>query len=564
MTAQRDPCISVNISNQQTPQVPAKKVLLVGKMESTGTATSKQLTENVTLQNVGSLFGEFSLIADAFREFKAINPFSIVDVFPVLATGGVDSTATVLLTGTAASAGTIDISVIKKKSGVAQDNKGNAHISVLVESGDTAEVISTKIDSALTAALENSDPFTYTINVETLVTPANREEKKEKKEPKIKSIAPRAVGDVTITFTSKIQSGVSDTFLLDITGVDTIGGLTLDVSYWNGGSATYDLTLAELEAEAEALKYALVAWVSNDIDTNILVAFLENRRNIACNEDLTAEGYFTYISNFVDIKNKRADGNISDLVRMIVDKEENNDGTLPSNVNPSWGTPSHIITTQVVASLALREVEGASISDIMTSTKEVAKTGSILTLALPYSQTILNNIPYRSERNLTGYSRGFSKVETDELQSLGITYLQCKPAIQRVTLGVVGVTSFPTSNRLAKDITLEFLHASRINVILNEWATQTGYTNGELPSGNDGFENKTSLRALLATYLTKTSKQEGLLEPSEASLKFSLDSLVIGDIDPTTRTVTVTLSLVLPLTLQAVTANLNFLVEIPS
>lgn len=527
---------NLTITNEAVPLAQEQRVLLIGKNENENTP-DKTLYQNITVESANSLFGEYSLLADAVREFRVVNETTILDCIPVNVTTGVGAKASIKITGIVLGEDTviypIKISLVKKKSGTAQDNKGNGFATVMINGGDDALTVATKIKDSLDEVLTNEDPITISI-MEAEET--SKSKKKKKEEFPIEGaeqdvVINRAEEELPIGFAevlveSKIESIVSNTFLFDVEGLNLVPGLQIIQTGFTGGISSFDFKKEELETLIDGIKYKICV-IDDSLDLGVLQSILEERKSIVGNVDLSGIGVSGQIST-VPILKDLAEEFKSDILAIISDTKEN-------GLNPSMGTPSHILASNFIALISLREETGAVISNIMQNINSDAQIGGVQTLGLPYHATICNNLPYRMEKFLVGYTNELTNIQKIECQNAGICCFQQDKSISKVTLGSTPTTGYAETGIWLEDIELELILSSELFALAENNFKQTGFTNGSIPSNNNGFLDTTTIKNFFIVNYFPEKRNQGLLDNSQASIDITTGSLTV-EFNNTTET----------------------------
>jgi phage tail sheath gpL-like len=196
-----------------------QRVLIVGQMLTTGTATEKELIQDHP--NDGSentLFGRSSHIAGLVRDFKKINGATQLDLLPLVdSTAAVKATGVTAFSGTATENGTLYVSVASEK---------NYTVKVDVLIDDTPTDIGDSVESKLNALL--NAPFSSLNNVG------------------------------TVTYTAENGGTLANDWCLKVTG--KVAGITTTITSWANGTDDPDIT-SILDVIAN-IRYRTVIWPS--------------------------------------------------------------------------------------------------------------------------------------------------------------------------------------------------------------------------------------------------------------------------------------------------------------
>lgn len=145
-TGMRTPLCYIEINNTGavtgTP-TPLNKVLVIGQMDSTGSATSGELYNIYSPSMAQGLFGRSSMLAAQLSAFKDIN--TSADVWAIALdddAAGVAAAGGLAITGTATASGTLSVMI------------GGVRIRQAVQAGDSAADISTAIIDTINSDLD--------------------------------------------------------------------------------------------------------------------------------------------------------------------------------------------------------------------------------------------------------------------------------------------------------------------------------------------------------------------------------------------------------------------------
>lgn len=132
------PSITVDIDSNVTQSgLSEQRVLIVGEVGTSATATTLTLVEDVSTSDSVTLFGSDSQLNKAVQKFKDINAYSKLDVLPI-ATGSTQSTSDITITNPATNTGTLYVSI------------GGEVVSIAVTNGDTTVTVATALETAFT------------------------------------------------------------------------------------------------------------------------------------------------------------------------------------------------------------------------------------------------------------------------------------------------------------------------------------------------------------------------------------------------------------------------------
>ncbi|MBU1611927.1 MAG: phage tail sheath subtilisin-like domain-containing protein [Proteobacteria bacterium] len=142
----RTPLVYIEFDNskavQGTPDI-MHKVLVLGQMLTTGTATAEVPVRVLSADQATSLFGQGSMLANMFSAIKTADRYIETWAIPLAdAAAGAAASGTLTITGPATASGTLNVYI------------GGQRVRVSITIGDAATAVATALAAAITAALD--------------------------------------------------------------------------------------------------------------------------------------------------------------------------------------------------------------------------------------------------------------------------------------------------------------------------------------------------------------------------------------------------------------------------
>lgn len=410
-----NPRVTFNIVSSNRRVGPdTHRALLIGQITSGATAVGGTLVTNVPrdVADINALFGASSHLAMIARAYREVNDFTQVDALPLADnSGGTAATATVVISGTATSAGVLYLTVVS-------DQYHRWEIDV--EIGDTPSTIGTKIAAQATA--DRNLPFTT----------AN------------------ATG--TITFTAANKGTHANTWLLALEG--RAAGITTTLTGWNGGATNPSLTT--LFDPVQTLRYQTIVWPEAYTLSNIR-NWIDARKNV--NNDVMDGRAFVFLNQaFATIKSTASGLNSSELV-LLTNEPTSQTGRW---LGPHLPEASDVITAKFAAARDRRFMDGISVSDIVATNAPLDQFGGVHMASLPYFNTPLLGVG----QPLKG--TGYTFAEQLELENSGVTVLGTNRTYNAAILGQV-VTTYLNDVAGNSDDTWKFLEWRDTHGVIREY-----------------------------------------------------------------------------------------------
>ena len=479
MTIIRKPEVTLNIVPAQTEVGLAEiKMLFVGQMTSSGSATSGELVQNILNDNSeNTYFGANSMLARMIRAARRINKVTRIDAIGLDDNGsGVDATGSVVFTGTASAAGTLYITV-----GSHQYNR----YEITVASGDTAEDIGDKLVTAITN------------DVNAFVGATND------------------TGDVTLT---AINAGTEGNFIgLKVDG--SVTGISTALTAFSSGATNPVLT--SLFDVINDERYQIIVWPGS-YDISVVGNFLLDRFNVT-NNILDGRAFLTKQdthSNLLTYLN----GLNNQCLCVMTNKLENRDAFKGGSIleHPA------IISSYTAAVSALRLTENSNLTQYLTTTAALDQFGGPALASLPYFNTPIRFLPIIP----TGY--GFTPVELDQIKTAGGSSIGNNPSRNSIILGEL-TTTYKTDAAGNEDESFKFLnYVETISAVreyfynnLRNRFSQSRLTEGDVLPRRSMANEKIIRAYIVRLYQDLASDQYALLQAGEAALKYFKSQLVV-------------------------------------
>lgn len=438
----RVPDISISlISAQQRVQNDSQKILFVGQMTASGTATSGQLYENIDNNNEqDGLFGKNSMLATMIRAAKYHNKISRIDAIPLADNGaGSQAAGAVVFTGTATAAGTITVT-IGSKGTVPQ----LSHIySISVIATDTPTAIGDKLVAAITA--DTTSPVT----------------------------AINTTGSVALT---AVHKGTEGNFIgISVSG--SAASVTYSVTGMTGGDTDPSLTtLFDVVGDTRYQTIVYPSYVRATAKT-----FLDARFNVD-KKILDGVGIDCMTDTAANIVTA-ANANNSQSIAIIANKKIATplafyDGSGIFEIDT-------IIAAQIAAIRALRLTEDVNISSYVSATYGAKDAfGGMHIASLPYFNTIIPTLP------LEDSDKDFTDSEISALTTAGATTIGNNVANTHVVMGTT-LTTYKTDGAGDADVSFKYLEYVDAEVTCREYFfdnlrarfSQSRLTNGDIMVG---------------------------------------------------------------------------------
>lgn len=511
MTIIRQPRTNVSIIPASTEaQNTEQKILFVGQMESSGTATAGELVENVANGGVEDvLFGRTSMLATLIRANKVRNQEIQIDVIPLDdAGGGVAATGTITVVGTATEAGSLTVIVGSER---------NHKYSIAVASADDETAVADAIVAAVTADLDS----------------------------------PVTAGNVAgvVTFTAVNAGTYGNSIPIEVR--ESVAGITSTAVSGMTGGAT-DPVLTSVFDPVDLARYQAVVWPYPN-DTVELRAFLDPRFNA---DGIVLDGVgFTALNDTV--------GNLSTLASAL-----NSEslvifgGKAETETNYAGGDIVEIpmVKAAIFAGYrALRiNIDGANIADlVITANGPLDSFGGPALASKPYFNMPFDDlIPIKT-------GRGFDDSEIESLHDDGVSVLGNNIAANGVITGEV-VTTYKTDFAGNEDISFKYLNyvdtASQAReYFFNNYRkrfAQSRLTEGDIIKGRD-MANENVIRSYSKRlYQDLSGVDFVLLESGETALLFFDTNLIIA-IDKALGKVTIQMTVPIVTQLREIAATMK-------
>lgn len=388
----RLPDISISlIPASYRVQNDAQKLLFIGQMTASGSATSGVLYENIGTDNEqDALFGTNSMLATMIRAARYYNKISRIDAIPLADEGaGTKAAGEIEFTGTASADGSIIVSI---------GSKGNIPtLNHVYELSVVSGMTPTQLGDALVAAI--------TADTTAPVTAVN------------------TTGSVALT---AIHKGTEGNFI-GIEVVGTVSSVTYTVTGMTGGAT--NPTLTTLFDVVGDTRYQTIIYPSYVKST--AKVFLDARFNVD-KKILDGIGIDCVTDTAGNIATLAAADNSQSIV-ILANKKINT--PLSFYVGSGIFEIDTIISSQVAAIRALRLTQDINIAQYVSATYGAKDSfGGMHIASLPYFNTIIPGLPLEE----TG--KNFTDTELASLTTAGATVLGNNVANTNVILGTTLTT----------------------------------------------------------------------------------------------------------------------------
>lgn len=471
------PSVTFNIiPASQLAKVTEQKVLIVGQMESYGTATAGELIQDHGDNGTeDTLFGRRSHIAGLVRAFKKENKISRLDILPLA--DAVDSTqaqAVVTFSGTGTEDGYIYVTVGSEK---------RHKYSVAVGATITATEVGATLAALVTA--DSDAPFT----------------------------AVNSAG--AVTFTARHGGSIGNNWGLKTTG--TVAGITTTLTAWSGG--LLDPTLTGILDAIANIRYQTIVWpAAYALDT--VADDLDDKFNLT-NKIMDGVAIQTKIDTLSNLKTY-----VSTLNNQSVVVAGQKIVSLETRKGPATMEMPDIVSSQIAAIRALRLTDGANLTQYLTTVAPRDQFGGMAIGSLPYFNTALPNCAIANPVD------EFSEEDLLELTSNGVATYGPNRAYNGTIMGEM-VTTYLTDTAGNPDTSYKYLNTVDTASLIREYFfenckrryAQTRLTDGDLLPGRD-MANEPSIRAFCGELYDELA-DETLVQKGTAAKKDFNDNLVI-------------------------------------
>ena len=479
MTQQiRLPKATLNIVGaSNTAQNAAQKILFIGQ-KNAGSATPGALVEDISKNDIDSLFGADSMIANMLQDAKEINKVTRMDAISLDDNGSNDATGTIAISGTATEAGTLDFFIGSKK---------NGKYSIDVVDTATAASLGVLLEAAIAANT-------------------------------------RAPVDAVDTSGSVVLTAINAGTFGNSIGIKvegSVAGISIALTAMSGGST--DPSLTGLFDPIDELRYQTIVWPSNYGLTE-LIDLLDDRFNVD-NLILDGVGVTSVTDTLANLKSNHTSLN-EKLVIVHGNKAIDNSDYKGSTIFELDVS----ISSEFAAVRALRLSDGEVISDFVIAGTNGARDnfGGDAIRSLPYFNTPYKNLP------VIDSGLGFTQEEIGELSDAGVFVLGNNKANNQIICGEV-VTLYKTDALGDPDNSFKFLNYVDTMSGIREYFfnnqkvryAQSRLTLGDIIPGRN-MANEDSIRGFLAKLNKDLSGEDFvLIQSGEKALEFFKNNLVV-------------------------------------
>lgn len=446
------PTVSINIiPSSGLLGITEHKVLFVGQKTTAGSATSGSLQELVLERgDIDARFGRRSHIAQMIRAARRLNGETQFDAIALDDNvGGVASTATIALTGTATASGRLTFEVCSGKNNVYE---------VDVSVGDTAAAVATALYNLMNA--DADAPFT---------------------------VVNAPAGSVVATAANK--GTVGNSYLLRYTG--SVAGISVTLTPWTGGAT--DPSLTGIFDVIEGLRYQTIVWPGH-FSSTIVTDLLGDRFNVT-NDVLDGVAITCKTDTLSNLKAAALAQNSQSLTLI------GNKAVSTSSYSGSHNREMNdVISSYLAAARSLRLNEDTNLADVVVTTAgPLDQFGGISLATLPYFNTPYPELPVP----IAGVF--WTDLEQGELAESGVTIIGSNRSRNGVIQGETYTTYIndPAGN---PDETYHYLNTVDASSVAREFTflnLKRRYVQSRLTKGDvlPGFsmENEATIRGFMQT-----------------------------------------------------------------
>lgn len=490
MTGIQRPKVTFNILPATLEiSVAPQKILLIGQMTSSGTATSGALVENILNDNSeDTLFGKTSMLANMVRAAKKINQVTQMDAIPLEdESGATAATGSIAFTGTATANGTIYISI----------GSDDHTYELVVENTDTADTIGGKLETLI-----SGDDYSLVTGVNT-------------------------TGSVALTAENKGSEG--NNIGIKVSGA--VAGVTCAVTAMSSGATDPDLS--NLFDVIKDERYQTIIWPSV-YDISTVTDLLDDRFN-ATNAVMDGVAVVTKTDTLANLLSAGNAQNSQSLVMC-----GNNSVSDTYYKGGAIFEMNNVISAQFGALRALRLTDKANISRyVIASGGALDSYGGAALASLPYFNTPFYDLP------LIPVGKGFASTEIDQLAKAGVFTIGNNITRTNLILPDV-VTTYKTDPAGNADVSYKYLNYVDTISTVREYIdkncrkrfSQCRLTEGDLIAGRN-IANEALIRAYITSlYQTLSQTDYVLTQAGKDALSFFKENLAVS-LDMSTGTVTI-------------------------
>lgn len=480
MTTILQPDVSLQILSAFQPvQNQPQKILFVGQMLESGTATPGILVENIN--NSGAwytLFGHGSHIARMINAAKLLNPYTQMDAIGL--SDGEDAVAasgTIAFTGPASAAGTLTIYI---------GSQLNNTYTLNITDAQTA----TEIGALLVDAID-ADPNAFVSAVNT-------------------------AGSVALT---ALNAGPIGNYIgLSVTGA--VAGVGYTVTGMASGATNPDFT--DIFDQLETIRYQTVIWPEG-YPVSEIQDFLDPRFN-AVDQILDGVAVITNTASYDTLVSTVSA--LNDQSLCIIPNAPYNSQTYTTE--GSIAEYDDVISSIIGSIRALRLTDGAPIANYVNQPSPLDAIGGPAIASLPYFNTPIPNLP------LVPQGEGFTLSEIEGLFTAGVSVIGNNVALTSMIMGEF-VSTYKTNPIGNPDPTFQYLEYVDTESNIREYFynnlksnyAQCRLTTGGLISGHN-MANADSIAAYcVSLYAILAGAGYVLCQAGEQALQFFKDNLVV-------------------------------------
>lgn len=493
-SAVANPKVTFNIvTADQKVGLETNRALLFLQKTSAGSAVAG-LNTNLpsTPAELDALLGAKSMGAFIAKQFRRINPWTIVDAIVFAdASGATAAASSIAFAGTATAPGSIFVSVA---------SMSQHTFKVDISTGDTAADVAEALVSQI--GLGGSMPFTATQGEDA------------------------SAG--TVTFAADNKGTHANGWPLVIQG--GAAGITATLTGWASGAT--DPALTGVFDPVANMRHQHIVWPSTWVRTG-LKTFLDGNKNVD-NDIEEGRAFIWSNSDFATVLTEAQSLNSSEIVLM----------TNKPNATATWKSPHlaeapDLLAANFCAARARRYEDGISISDIVATNESNDQFGGMDKCSLPYFNTPLLGVP----QPLAG--TGYSQSEQRQLENGGVTVVGANRSNTGVVMGVV-VTTWLNDVAGNPDNTWHFLEWRDTHGAIREYLVlncRKRFAQYRLTEGEAVANYAIATKQMISGYILGLCVDlmgKTLVQAGQQSRQYIQDNLVVS-LDLTAREADITL-----------------------
>lgn len=470
---------------------PNRAILFVQKTNAGSAAAGLNTRLPETPAELDALLGPTSMGAFIAKEFRRVNPWTVLDAIVLADGAGAAATANIAFAGTATAAGSLFVSVASM-----QQHTFEVDVSI----GDTAVVVATKLASAV--ALGGSMPFTTAQGTNP--------------------------NDNKVTFTAANLGTHANGWPLIIKG--KVAGITATLTGWAGGAT--DPSLTGVFDPLANIRYQHIFWPST-WQRSALVTWLNSRKNV--DNDILDGRAFVWENNTLSSALTNAlSYNCSELCMLWNEPTSNT-----TWIGPHIPEAPDLIAANFMAARARRMEPGVSITDIVATNESLDQFGGPASCSLPYFNTpfLGYSMPYPGT--------GASQSEQRQAEAGGLSVVGANRSNTAIVMGGA-VTTWLDDVAGNPDDTWKYLEWRDTHGAIREYQVlnlRKRFAQYRLTGGEAIANRAIATQQMIAAYiqaLCQDLMELTLIQKGQQARQFIQDNLVVA-LDLEARTANVTL-----------------------